>query len=132
MIRLPFGRSCVRAFARSGGVTAGDTGFCGAGSAACSFSYRGKNAEFPRSSLVMISTLSCFFIGLTDRSRSAQIGEEDLSNELLVGKGCFGAAVERVDIGIVNVRVPQVGVAGNDRLEALLGVGLPQDLQRSR
>src|SRR5512142_1572590 len=105
MIRLPFGRSVVRSFGRSGGASGGSTGFCGAEAMACSFLYRGKNAELPRSSLVMMSTLSCFFIGMPGLG-SSPVGEKDLPDELLVGQGCFGARVERVDVGLVEVGIP--------------------------
>src|SRR5512144_1277616 len=63
----------------------------------------GKNAELPRSSLIIALASSCFFIGLSlvlDRLLTRQ---KDLPDEFVVGMGGLGTGVEREDVHLSEV-----------------------------
>ena len=75
--------------------------------------YPGKKADAPVSSLVIPSILSCFFMVNFFSPDNLHIGEENLPDEFVVGKGCFGTGVKRKDIGLVEMGIPQVGITGN-------------------
>ena len=78
--------------------------------------YPGKKADSPVNSLVIASILSCFFMVNFFSPDNLQIGEEDLPDEFVVGKGCFGTGVKRKDIGLVEMGIPKVGITGDDGL----------------
>src|SRR5687767_13053309 len=78
----------------------------------------------------MTSTLSCFFMVIVCAIRRFKLREEHLPDKLFVRKGCFGAGVSGVDVDFIEVRIPQISIAGDNRAQHLLSISLPEDLQR--
>ena len=112
IIRLPFGRTGVGAFGRSGTVCLG-AGVLLTGSAAVRRSdaaafpepseeeigeppglYPGKKAEPPRSSFPIVPILSRFFIGVIRKIHGSEFRKEHFPDKFIVGESCFCAGIE--------------------------------------